>query len=72
VYGWVWRRLPGSRGAKAAEALGLLVVVVLVLFLWVFPWLEPRLPFNEVTVDQPATSVPSQIASPTSSVFPSP
>jgi hypothetical protein len=23
-----------------------------VLFQWVFPWLEPRLPFNQVTVDE--------------------
>lgn len=28
----------------------LLAGVVAVLFTWVFPWLEPRLPFNEVTV----------------------
>ncbi len=38
------------------------VVVVLLLFTLVFPWLEPRLPFNDVTVDE----------TPTSSVAPSP
>jgi hypothetical protein len=82
VYGWLWGRLPGSRAVKSVEALALFVVVVLVLFLWVFPWLEPRLPFNDVTVDQPATSTsaPStggqtgtpQVSSPSSSVLPSP
>ena len=81
MYGWLWRRLPGSRAVKSVEALGLFVVVVLVLFVWVFPWLEPRLPFNDVTVDQPSTSAsaPStggqtgtpQVSSPSSSVLPS-
>jgi hypothetical protein len=56
VYGWLWRHLPGSRAVKSVEALALFVAVVLVLFLWVFPWLEPRLPLNDVTVDQPTTS----------------
>ena len=81
MYGWLWRRLPGSRAVKSVEALALFVVVVLVLFVWVFPWLEPRLPFNDVTVDQPSTSTsaPStggqtgtpQVSSPSSSVLPS-
>ena len=51
MYAWLWRHLPGPRPLKALEALVLLLVVVAVLFLWVFPWLEPRLPFNDVTVD---------------------
>jgi hypothetical protein len=32
-------------------AVGMAVGIVAVLFLWVFPWLEPRLPFTNVTVD---------------------
>jgi hypothetical protein len=52
VYGWIWRHLPGPTPVKALLALVLLVAVVAVLFLWVFPWLEPRLPFNQVTVDE--------------------
>jgi hypothetical protein len=48
---------------KALEALVLAVAVVALLFLVVFPWLEPRLPFNDVTVDQP----PSISATPTPS-----
>jgi hypothetical protein len=31
----------------------LFALLVAVLFLWVFPWVEPLLPFTEVTVDQP-------------------
>lgn len=64
MYAWLWRRLPGSRGVKALEAVALAVVVVLVLFLWVFPWVEPRLPFNDVTVDQPPSTSSPSTASP--------
>ncbi len=54
MYGWIWKHLPGPAPVKALLALALFVAVVLVLFQWVFPWLEPRLPFNQVTVDQGA------------------
>lgn len=37
----------------------LLVGVLALLFLLVFPWAEPRLPFNNVTVDHPPSSAPS-------------
>jgi hypothetical protein len=50
MYGWLWRRLPGPRPAKAVLALLLVAAVVLLLFTVVFPWLEPRLPFSDVTV----------------------
>ncbi len=38
-------------------ALLLFVAVVAVLFLWVFPWVEPRLPFTDVTVDESAAGL---------------
>ena len=57
MYTWIWRKLPGPTALKTVEALVLLVVVVLVLFVVVFPWLEPRLPFNDVTItDSPSAS----------------
>ena len=49
MYGWIWRHLPGPTGAKVAQAVLLVVAVVLVLLFVVFPWIEPQLPFNEVT-----------------------
>ena len=52
MYAWLWGRLPGPLPVKVLTALVLLVLVVLVLFTWVFPWLEPRLPFNDVTVEE--------------------
>ena len=55
MYAWIWRKLPGPTALKAVEALVLLAGVVLLLFVVVFPWLEPRLPFNDVTItDSPS------------------
>ena len=54
MYVWIWRRLPGNVAGKLAGSLLLLVGVLAVLFFVVFPFAEPRLPFNNVNVDQPA------------------
>jgi hypothetical protein len=52
VYGFIWRHLPGPTAAKAVIALVLVLAVVALLLFVVFPWAEPRLPFNDVTIDQ--------------------
>ena len=49
MYGWIWRKLPGPLPVKLFEALILLGLVLALLFFVVFPWAEPRLPFNDVT-----------------------
>lgn len=49
MYSWIWRHLPGPLVAKVVMALLLIAVVLALLLLVVFPWAEPRLPFNEVT-----------------------
>ncbi|HEY3894740.1 MAG TPA: hypothetical protein VGL88_05160 [Pseudonocardiaceae bacterium] len=49
MYSWIWRHLPGPRAVRLIEALLLVAVVVAVLLFVVFPWLDPRLPFNAVT-----------------------
>ncbi|MEU4492785.1 hypothetical protein AB0F96_04820 [Streptomyces sp. NPDC023998] len=51
MYGWIWRHLPGNAWARAFTSLVLILAVVYVLFQYVFPWAEPLLPFNDVTVD---------------------
>jgi hypothetical protein len=51
MYGWIWRRLPGNVAVKTLLALALLAFVLWGLFEHVFPWIDPRLPFNQVTVD---------------------
>jgi hypothetical protein len=52
VYGWIWRMLPGGLPAKIVGSAVLAAIVVAVLLFVVFPWAEPRLPFNDVTVNQ--------------------
>ena len=52
MYGWIWRRLPGGVTGKVIGSAILILAVVALLFLVVFPYVEPRLPFNDVTVDQ--------------------
>jgi hypothetical protein len=52
VYGWIWRHLPGPTASRAVLALVLVLAVVALLLFVVFPYVEPRLPFNDVTVAQ--------------------
>ncbi len=52
MYSWIWRHLPGNTPVRAAISLVLVLGVVFLLFQYVFPWAEPLLPFNDVTVDQ--------------------
>jgi hypothetical protein len=49
VYAWIWRRLPGPFAVKLVQAALLIAAVLALLLLVVFPWAEPRLPFNDVT-----------------------
>lgn len=51
MYAWIWRHLPGGPFGRTACALVLVALVVAALLFVVFPWVEPRLPFNQVTVD---------------------
>lgn len=46
MYAWIWRHLPGALWVRALWALIIFAVAVFVLFQYVFPWIEPRLPFS--------------------------
>jgi len=52
MYVWIWRHLPGPLAVRMLQALLLLGAVSLVLLFVVFPWVDPRLPWNHVTVSQ--------------------
>jgi hypothetical protein len=52
MYTWIWRHLPGPTAVKVLETLVLLLAVVALLFFVIFPWLEPYLPFDRVSVSQ--------------------
>jgi hypothetical protein len=73
VYPWIWRKLPGGLPGKLLGSLALLIGVLALLFFVVFPWVEPRLPYNDVNVDQGpvATVTPTATPSLTPTVAPS-
>ncbi len=50
MYSWIWRHLPGGTASRAVLSVVLVLAVCALLLLVVFPWVEPRLPFNDVTV----------------------
>lgn len=51
MYTWIWRHLPGPLAVRLFQALLLIAIVSAVLLFVVFPWAEPRLPLDHVTVD---------------------
>jgi hypothetical protein len=52
MYAFLWRHLPGGTKSKALLSVVLVLAVCALLLFVVFPWVEPRLPFNDVTVDR--------------------
>ncbi len=50
MYTWIWRHLPGNFTARLVQVLLLLLAAVALLMFVVFPWIEPHLPINQVTV----------------------
>lgn len=69
MYGWLWRKLPGGYVGKIGGCVALLVGALALLFFVVFPWVEPRLPWNDVTVNSP--SIEQTVVSPSPSALPS-
>ncbi len=66
MYVWIWRRLPGGLPGKLAGSLLLLAAAVALLFFVVFPWVEPKLPWNHVNVgDTGGNAAPRATASAT-------
>lgn len=51
MYTWIWRSLPGGFPAKVAGCALLIAAVCALLLFVVFPWIEPLLPFNDITVE---------------------
>lgn len=56
MYEWIWHHLPGPTPVKAILALALFAIVVLILFVVVFPWMQQHLPFTSVTINSAVTS----------------
>ncbi|HEX8864386.1 MAG TPA: hypothetical protein VF821_01900, partial [Lentzea sp.] len=49
MYSWIWRHLPGPLYLRIIEAVVLTAGIIALLMFVVFPWAEPKLPFNHVT-----------------------
>jgi hypothetical protein len=54
MYGALWRHLPGPVVVRLLLSLLLLLAVVAGLWFYVFPAVEARLPYNDVTVEEAA------------------
>ncbi len=50
MFEWIWRHLPGPTPVRWLLVVVIVGVTVTFLFLVVFPWLTPRLPFTDVTI----------------------
>ena len=50
MYAVLWRLLPGPTWLKVAEAAVLIALLLWVLLGWVFPAVEPHLPFDRIGV----------------------
>ncbi|WP_026412546.1 hypothetical protein [Actinomadura oligospora] len=60
MYTLIWRLLPGDRRLKTAVAAGLVLVVAVILWYAVFPWVEPQIQFDHGVMNgAPATTPPS-------------
>lgn len=55
MYVWVWRHLPGPFPVRLLLGLGIFVGVLYLLFEHAFPWLDPRLPWNQVAPEGAAS-----------------
>jgi hypothetical protein len=51
MYTFIWRHLPGPVVIRAFQVLLMVAVISAVLLFVVFPWAEPHLPLDHVTVD---------------------
>lgn len=54
MYGWIWRHIPGHWIVRTIWVVAAVLFIVWLLFERIFPWLDPRLPWNDVTVGQGA------------------
>ncbi|MGH1564970.1 hypothetical protein [Mumia sp. DW29H23] len=51
MYAALWRILPGPNAVKALLSVALFLGLVAILFLVVFPAVQPLLPFDQITLE---------------------
>ena len=52
MYAALWRLLPGPTWLKLIESLALVLLACWGLLYWVFPWVEPMLPFDRIVIGE--------------------
>jgi hypothetical protein len=52
MYVWIWRHLPGPIAVRLLQTVVLVAIICAILLFLVFPWIEPKLWFTHVTVQQ--------------------
>lgn len=51
MYGWIWRHLPGPTAVRVLLCALALTAVLAALFGYVFPAVEPLLPFDDSALE---------------------
>jgi hypothetical protein len=50
MYGWIWQRLPGRLGGKAATMALITLAALALLWFLVFPWATLHLPIDQTSI----------------------
>ena len=58
MYAWLWRHLPGNTVERTCVTLAAVIILGLLLWYFLFPWVEPKLQFDHGTVGG-GTSAPA-------------
>lgn len=64
MYVWIWRHLPGGLPGRVIGSLVLFLGTCALLLFVVFPRIQDKLPWNDVTIDQTSHSSSSPSPSP--------
>ncbi|MHA3704477.1 hypothetical protein ACXR2U_20085 [Jatrophihabitans sp. YIM 134969] len=68
MYVFIWRHLPGVTALRILQVALLIAAVSALLLFVVFPWAEPRLPFDNVTIDEGGNGANTVVTTVTTSV----
>ena len=56
MYAWIWHHLPGPVILRVLLSIVLVLGAIALLFIWVFPWVETQIEFDNSEVGQPAAA----------------
>ncbi len=56
MYAWIWQHLPGPVLLRVLLSIVLTLGAIALLFVWVFPWVETQIEFDNSEVGQPGAA----------------